>query len=244
MLPDRRTIIAGATALIATLGGIAGAHAQTKPITLTVHHFLPPKANAHAKMIAPWAKRVEEASKGRIKIEIFPAMAMGGKPPELYNQVRDGAADIVWTLLGYTPGVFPRSEVFELPLVHAGSARATTIALNASLAMLADDFKDVKVIFLHSHDGNLIQSSSKPIRTFEDAARMKLRTRSRTGAWVLEAWKAEPVGMPIPELAQAMAKGGVGGALTTYEIVPAVKLHEFNKSVTLTYKNDKWSYDF
>ena len=66
-------------------------------------------------------------------IEIAPSMAMGGKPNELYGQVRDGAADIVWTLLGYTPGVFPRSEVFELPLVHAGSATDTTIALNASL---------------------------------------------------------------------------------------------------------------
>ena len=62
-----------------------------------------------------------------IKVEIFPAMSMGGKPGELYSQVRDGTADIVWTLLGYTPGVFPRTEVFELPTVHRGSAALLTL---------------------------------------------------------------------------------------------------------------------
>ena len=157
---------------------------------------------------------------------------MGGKPGELYGQVRDGTADIVWTLLGYTPGVFPRSEVFELPLVHAGSATDTTIALNASLDMLAEDFSDIHVLFLHSHDGNLIHSASKPVRAFDDVAGMKLRTPGRTGAWVIEGMNAEPVGLPVPALPEAMSKGVVDGALTTYEIVPALKLQELDKYTT------------
>ena len=44
-------------------------------------------------------------------------MQLGGTPPQLYDQARDGVADIVWTLPGYTPGRFPRIEVFELPFV-------------------------------------------------------------------------------------------------------------------------------
>lgn len=212
--------------------GLMSRAAMAAEITLTVHHFLPPKANAHSEMIKPWADRIKEQSNGRIEIEIFPAMSMGGKPPQLYGQVRDGLADIVWTLLGYTPGVFPRSEVFELPLVHGGSAKATTIALNASYDLLAEDFKDVHVLFLHSHDGNLIHSATRPVRTFADVSGLKLRTPSRTGAWLLEAWNAEPVGLPVPALPEAMAKGVVDGALTTYEIVPALKLQELDKYVT------------
>ena len=73
--------------------------AEAAEVTLTVHHFLSPKSPAHKSFIAPWAKRVEEQSNGRIKVEIFPSMSLGGKPPELYRQVRDGAADIVWTLI-------------------------------------------------------------------------------------------------------------------------------------------------
>lgn len=219
---------------------LAAGPALAQDVTLTVHHFLPAQANAHVEMIQPWAERVEAQSGGRIAVEIFPAMSMGGRPPELHSQVRDGVADIVWTLLGYTPGVFPRSEVFELPLVHRGSAVATTIALNASLAMLADDFADVHILFLHANDGNVIHSATRPVRTLDDVSGMKLRTPSRTGAWLLQAWNAEPVGMPVPELPQALAKGVVDGALTTYEIVPALKLQELDEHVTELPNGDRF----
>ena len=209
-------------------------------VTLTMHHFLPPVASAHKTMLQPWAEKVEADSDGRIAIEIFPAMAMGGKPGELFGQVRDGTADIVWTLLGYTPGVFPRSEVFELPLVHAGSATDTTIALNNAFDMLKDDFKDVHVLFLHSHDGNLIHSAGKPVRSFDDAKGLKLRTPSRTGAWVIDGMGAEPVGMPVPALPEAMSKGVVDGAMTPFEIVRPLKLQELDKSTTVLPNGDRF----
>lgn len=219
----------GSALLITCLSTTA---AFAEEVTLTVHHFLSPKSNAHTKMIQAWADKVAKESNNQLKFELFPAMAMGGKPSELYGQVRDGTADIVWTLLGYTPGVFPRSEVYELPLVHKGSAAATTIALNATMDMLADDFKDIKVLFLHANDGNVIHSATKAVRTFEDAKGMKLRTPSRTGSWVIEGMGAEPVGLPVPELPEAMSKGAIDGALTTLEIVPALKLQELDKYVT------------
>ncbi|MGB0658973.1 MAG: TRAP transporter substrate-binding protein [Mangrovicoccus sp.] len=222
------------TALLGTLASCAlcAGSANAADVTLLMHHFLSPAANAHKLMLQGWADDVTAQSEGRIEIQIFPAMSMGGKPGELYSQVRDGSADIVWTLLGYTPGVFPRTEVFELPTVHRGSAAATTQALNASIDMLAEDFKDVHVLFLHTHDGNLIHSATKPVESFDDVAGMKLRTPGRTGAWVIEGMEAEPVAMPVPALPEAMSKGVVDGALTTYEIVPALKLQELDKHVT------------
>lgn len=218
--------------LLGTLAAAAilsATSAMAQDVTLIMHHFLPPVSNAHKVMLEPWAEKVEAESGGRIDIQIYPSMSMGGKPSELYGQVRDGTADIVWTLLGYTPGVFPRTEVFELPLVHKGSARDTTIALNVSLKLLADDFSDIHVLFLHANDGNLIHSASKPITTFEDVAGMKLRTPGRSGAWTIEAMGAEPVSLPVPAVPEAMAKGVIDGALTTYEIVPALKLQELEK---------------
>ncbi|MEM8837163.1 MAG: TRAP transporter substrate-binding protein [Pseudomonadota bacterium] len=230
-----KTLLGSLTAL-----AISASASVAQEVTLIMHHFLPPVAAAHKHMLQPWADKVQTESNGRIAIEIFPAMAMGGKPPELYGQVRDGTADIVWTLLGYTPGVFPRSEVFELPLVHAGSATDTTIALNASLELLAEDFKDVHVLFLHSHDGNLIHSATTPVRTLDDASGLKLRTPSRTGAWVIDGIGAEPVGMPVPTLPEAMAKGVVDGALIPLEIVPPLKLHELDKFTTELPKGDRF----
>lgn len=231
-MPRSRMAAFVATAATAVMVAGAAVSARAQDVTLTVHHFLPPKANVHTKMIQGWADRVTKQSGGRIAFQIFPAMSMGGKAPEIYSQVRDGVIDIGWAVLGFTPGVFPRSEVFELPLVHAGSARDTTIALNASLDLLAEDFKDVHVLFLHSHDGNVLHSATGKVDSFEAMKGLKLRTPSRTGAWVIEAMGAEPVGLPIPSLPEAMAKGIVDGALTTYEIVPALKLQELDKYVT------------
>ncbi|WP_417768066.1 TRAP transporter substrate-binding protein [Stappia sp.] len=206
--------------------------AAAQDVTLTIHHFLPATGDAHVRMIQPWADKVAKESDGRIAFEIFPSMSMGGKATDLYTQARDGVADVVWTALGYTPGVFPRSEVFELPLVHRGSAEATSVALNKSFDLLEEDFRNLKIIFLHAHDGNLIHSATRPVRSFEDVKGLKLRTPSRTGAWLLEEWGAEPVGMPVPDLPQAMSKGVVDGALTTYEIVPVINLQEMDKFVS------------
>ena len=68
-------------------------------------------------MLAPWVKKVEADFQGKIKIDIFPSMQLGGTPPQLYDQARDGVVDIVWTLPGSTPGRFPTSEVIELPFI-------------------------------------------------------------------------------------------------------------------------------
>ncbi len=216
-------------ALAAAMIATPFAAATAQDVTLTVHHFLSPKSLTHAKFITPWAKRVEEESKGRIKIEIFPAMAMGGKPPELYRQVRDGAADIVWTLTGYTPGVFPRSEVFELFGVHKGSAAATTLAIQDTFDLLKDDFKDIKPILVHTHAGNALHLTGGCVDGIAGLKGRKLRTPSRTGGWMISSWGAEPVGMPVPALPQALSKNAIDGALIPFEIVPPLKVHELTK---------------
>lgn len=210
----------------ALIGTCLALPAAAQEVTLTVQHFLSPKSATQTRLIEPWAKRIEEASQGRIKIEIFPAMALGGKPPELYRQVRDGVVDVVWTLPGYTPGVFPRVEVFELPEVHRGSALQTTLAMQDLMPVLGEDFRDVHPLLVHSHAGNALHMVAGPIASAADLAGKKLRTPSRTGAWMIEAWGAEPVGMPVPDLPQALSKGVVDGALVPFEIMPPLKLQE------------------
>ncbi|MAL80309.1 MAG: C4-dicarboxylate ABC transporter substrate-binding protein [Sneathiella sp.] len=214
--------------------------AQAAEVTLTVHHFLSPKAPAQTKMLEPWAQRVSEASNGRIEVKIFPSMSLGGKPPELYQQVRDGVVDIVWTLPGYTPGVFPRTEVFELPTVHKGDARATNAAIQEIFPMIAEDFKDVKPLLVHVHAGNALHTTSKKVTSLADVKGMKIRTPSRTGGWILEEWSADPVGMPLPDLPQSLSKGVVEGALVPFEIFPPMKLAELTKYSLVGGNNERF----
>ena len=200
-------------------------------ITLKLHHFLPPKAPAHTQMLAPWAADVEKASGGKVKIELFPAMALGGKPPELINQVRDGVVDIVWTVNGYTAGLFPRSEVFELPFVHTNNATATNLAMREMFlnGTIAEDYRSVKVMFLHVHAGQAIHMAEKEVRTPDDLKGMKMRIPTRTGAWIIEALGAAPAAMPVPALPQALSKKVVDGAFIPWEIIPPLKLQDVTK---------------
>ena len=84
--------------------------AFAQEVTLRIHQMLPAQATIPAKAIAPWAATVQEESGGRIKVELYPAMQLGGAPPELYDQAKDGVVDLIWTVLGYTPGRFPKSR--------------------------------------------------------------------------------------------------------------------------------------
>lgn len=215
-----------ASAMMVTSSFLGATAALADEFKFSIHHFLSPKSTTHVDMIQPWVSRIEEASKGRIQFEIFPAMALGGKPPELYSQVRDGVADVIWTLPGYTPGVFPRLEVFELPNVHTGSAVATNAAIQSLLPELGEDLKDIHPLLVHTHSGNALHLVSKDVKSFSDVAGLKVRSPSRTGAWMLESWGAEPVGMPVPALPQALAKKTVDGGLVPFEIAIPLKLAE------------------
>lgn len=223
--------IKSTVAALAFIGSCSMAHAAD--VTLTLSHFMSPKSPPHVKFLEPWANKIAEESKGRIDVKIFPSMTLGGKPPELYSQVRDGSSDIILTITGYTPGVFPRSEVFELPTVHNNSALSTTKAITNNFDLVSEDYKKVHPLLVFANAGNAIHTVDGCITGPDDLKGKKIRTPSRTGGWLIEAWGADPVGMPVPDLPQALSKGTVNGALVPFEIMPPYKLHELtNCSVT------------
>jgi len=226
----RRMKSLGLMALGAATGMILSGQASAAEITLKLHHFLGPKAPSHSKMLVPWVERIEKASGGRVDIEIYPSMSLGGKPPQLPRQVRDGIVDMAWFVNGYAGGLFPRTEVFELPGVHQGSSAATNMAMGELYKEhLAKEYKGLKPLFLHVHGGQAMHMVDKEVRTPADLAGLKIRIPSRTGAWVLEAIGATPVKTSVPELPLALSKKVVDGALIPFEIIPPLKIQEQTK---------------
>ncbi len=104
---------------------------------------------------------------------------------------------------------------------------ATNLAMRAMFEThLADDYAGLEVMFLHVHAGNGLQMVDADIQLIDDLAGLRLRTPSRSGAWVIEALGATPVAMPVPDLPQALARGVIDGALIPWEIIPALRLQE------------------
>ena len=78
-------------------------------------------------MLKTWCDNIAKDSANRLQCQIYPAMQLGGTPVQLYDQVKDGVVDVMWTLPGNTAGRFPRVEVFELPFMM-NNAEATSKA--------------------------------------------------------------------------------------------------------------------
>lgn len=225
---SRRNALAAAGSMLASPFVLTGARAQAA-VTLKLHHFLPPVSNGQAKMLGPWAKKVEEDSKGRIKIDIYPSMQLGGTPPQLYDQVRDGVVDIVWTLPGSTPGRFPTTEVMELPFIGAEKGIINAKAgQEIADKFLKDEVKDIKLLSYWAHDAGHIHAN-KPIRTMDDLKGVKLRNPTRLAGEALKALGATSVGMPIPQVPESLAQKVIDGAVVPWEVVPAIKVQELVK---------------
>jgi TRAP-type C4-dicarboxylate transport system substrate-binding protein len=230
MTLNRRTVLMGMGGAVAAPHVITSARAQTPAVTLKMHHFLPPVSNAHAKLLAPWAKKVEADSQGKIKIDIFPSMQLGGTPPQLFDQARDGVVDIAWTLPGSTPGRFPSTEVMELPFIAAqrGIVNAHAAQEFADTFIKDSETKDVKLLAFWAHDAGHIHAN-KQVKTMDDLKGLRLRNPTRLAGEALKALGATSVGMPVPQVPQSLAQKVIDGAVIPWEVVPAVKVHELVK---------------
>jgi TRAP-type C4-dicarboxylate transport system substrate-binding protein len=151
-------------------------------------------------------------------------MQLGGKPPQLIDQVRDGIVDIVWTLPGYTPGRFTKTEAFELPFMHRDTA-STNKALTEFLETNGDEFSDYHVIAMFVHAGQLFHSI-KPIHAAADLEGQKIRTPTRTGGWMIEAMGATPIGAPVPKIPELLSKGVVDSVMIPFEVTLPLKVNE------------------
>ena len=222
---NRKGFLNMAAAAALALGFGSGSVAAQE-VTLTLHQFLPPQANVPKLILDVWADNVEEASGGRIKIDRFPSMQLGGRPPELMDQAMDGVADIVWTVVGYTPGRFPRTEVFELPFMMT-NARATSRAYWEMFEkhMRDNDFKDVKILGTWVHGPGIIHAN-KEVRAPSDMQGLKVRGGSRLVNSLLEKVGAEPVGMPVPAVPEGLSKGVIDGTTIPWEVTAALKISE------------------
>jgi len=203
----------------------------SQEVTLRVHSFLPPVANPMKHWVTPWAQKVEKESNGRIKVQVFPSMQLGGKAEQMLTQVRDGVVDVAWTLPGFTPGVMPKLEIFELPFLHR-STNATVRSLQEYVPKhMKKEFEPYHILLVHCHAGALFMTKD-PINKVEDFKGMKLRSYSRTNAWILEALGAAPLQVALPELAPMLSKGTVTGSILPYEIAPSVKMQDLTDYFT------------
>jgi TRAP-type C4-dicarboxylate transport system substrate-binding protein len=229
-MTTRRTVLGIAGAALVAMMTTTSAMAQE--VTLNLHQFLPAQANVPVQVLDVWADKVEADSNGRIEIERYPSMQLGGTPPELMDQAIDGIADIVWTVVGYTPGRYPTTEVFELPFM-VSDARAASYAYWKMFEEHMEDgeFADLKILGTWVHGPGMFHTN-QPVRVPADLEGMKIRGGSRLVNDLLTRVGAEPIGMPVPAVSEALSKGVLDGTTIPWEVTSALKVPELVKNHT------------
>ena len=222
-----RRLALHALLLAGSLAGAASASAQET--ILKVHHFLSATSNIHENLIRPWCVKVNKESAGRLKCQIYPSMQLGGTPPQLFDQARDGVADIVWTVPTYQAGRFTKTEVFELPFMAEHAERTSPALWDYMQKNSLDEYRGVRPLFVHVNDGNLLHMGKATVRKLEDLKGLKIRTPTRLSSHILAALGATPVQMPVPVVPDAISKGVVDGALLPWEVATSLKMQEITK---------------
>ena len=213
-----------ACVLLAPIDGSAA-----EPITLRLHTFSSPNAIAVQEFLEPWAREIETRSNGRVTVQVFPAMQLGGRPADLYGQARDGVVDIVWTLPAYSPGRFPLTQAFELPFVCADAEAASQALTMFHRKWMLDEYGDTHPLVFHTTAPGHIHTVDRQIRTLEDLEGLQVRVASRSDAAMLEALGAIPVGMPITQTYEALSRGVVEGAWIQWSVLRPYRLQEVTR---------------
>lgn len=197
---------------------------------LKLADFQPPTHFVVEKVYAPFADSISKATNGDVTVKVFMGGELGPGPAEQYNRVVDGVTDIAFSLPGYTASSFPMTLLTELPGVI--DAETGTERVLANLDMLGNEYRRVVLVGLWNNAPNLLLMAEKPVRGLGDLEGLKIRVPSRNAGLIVQAWGANPVSMPAPEIYNAMQTGVIDGAMIDATALGAFKLGEVTRYVT------------
>ncbi|GAA0315485.1 TRAP transporter substrate-binding protein [Psychrobacter aestuarii] len=212
--------------------GDTAATDSTETTTLRFSHFWPATAATHTEIFEPWAKKIEEESGGRLKVEIYPSATLS-KPDATYDAAAKGTVDIGSQLQGYTNGRFPLTQVAELP----GLSNSAT-QMNCMLQTLYDDgviakeYEDTHLLFMMGTGPGGIHTIDKAIRAPEDLKGLRIRRPSAIAGEIIEAAGGTPVGLPATDIYTSLQRGVLDGLSLPWDATGSFRLIELTNTHT------------
>lgn len=237
----------------AVAASLAVPAAAADKLVLRYSQWLPVGHWSQGKLLHPWFKDVAKATGGRVVIQ--PTAKALGAPPRHNQLVVDGIADVGYIVHGYTPGVFPLSEMVELPFLTK-SAEANSVAYWRTFKKVfepAGMHKDSHVLTLFLHVPGHIYNNKRQVKTLADLNGLKLRIPNSVTSDALKMLGAVPMAAPVTKLRDGLAKGVFDGTAFTAEALDAFRITKFikyatnipgglyNLSFALTVNRDKWN---
>ncbi|MGD9863264.1 MAG: TRAP transporter substrate-binding protein DctP [Pseudodonghicola sp.] len=222
---NRRSFISAGLALGAgTLAAPGLLRAQT-PTKLRFANFAGPTSFLSTGIFRPWFDRIEAASEGTLKIEMYDGGSLAAAK-DVYDAVRKGIADMGWGVTSYTPGRFNAATVVELPFEAASCAAASAGLWAAYEADLLDGFKGAEILAVMSSGIQLVHGTHD-IKMPADLAGERVRAAGAAAARMWEAFGAIPVALPVPDIAENLSKNTLAGSMNDWNALQTWGIMEF-----------------
>ncbi len=207
---------------------IPGAFAQVKPAEFSYSIFFP-ATHKHTVLAGQWAKEIEKRTGGRVKITLFPGGTLT-PAPTCYDGVVKGISDIGMSVLAYTKGKFPLTEVIDLPLGYTDGKAATQLINRYFAKFRPREFDEVKILYLHAHGPGILHTK-KAVSKLEEMKGMRIRCTG-TVTEIVKALGGVPMSMPMGETYDALNRGMVEGSMAPIESLEGWKWGEVVKFTT------------
>lgn len=235
------------------LGALLGSlSAQAQTTVLKYSNWLPPGQAMRVEVIEPWIAEVEKITQGRVKIETAPKVI--GSVPAQFDVARDGQADLVVFIPGYTPNRFDILEVAQLPFMSDDPQAYAPVVDRFYRKTLApyNEFKGVHPLSVFVVSPGQLFNSKRSLRTVADFKGLKIRSPQPSATQALSLLGAVPVNKPVSEAYELLSSGVLDGTFLPTESVPAFKLTElvpfanivpgaiYNTVLVLGINEDKW----
>jgi len=226
-MKSTRNLLVGAALSAAIALGVANdAEARTK---LKLSHYLPSVHGIHTDFIVPWTEQVSQCSGGEVEFEVFAAGTQLGNVARQQEQVVAGVVDIAHGLHGIPRGRFPRTSLIDMPFLTDDAGAATHALWQLLPNVLAEEYKGLKVLALHAHNGGLLHTTQKKVETMEDMKGLRLRTPSPAVSDMLSFLGATPQGLPPGEVYENLQRGVLDGTVFPWDPVKSFGLNEVLK---------------
>jgi len=224
-------VLLGSICLVSMLA--APSLAQVIKLTLADQNAEMGWGPVHA--LQPWVKKVEEATKGRVKIEIYPGQTLV-KGPDIWNAVKTGMADMGWCFHGYWADMTPLSDVITLPFFPFKTAEKGSEVLwklYEKFPSIQQEYKDVQPLTLWASSPYFLITTKKQVKTMEDLKGMKIRVVGGPPTEQMKALGAVPTLIPMPDTYLSMDRGVIDGMGAPWEAIHGFRLYEIVKYYTI-----------
>ena len=202
---------------------------SAEPIKLSYANF-PPAPTFPCVQMERWKKEVEKRTNGKVSVNTYPGGTLLGAK-NMMDGVIAGQADIGCLCMAYQPGRFIVTNATALPVGFPNATVASLALLDIYEKYKPKEFAEVKVLTMFTCAPANIYAK-KPVRNLEELKGLEIRA-SGGAAQALAALGATPVGMPQPEVPEALQKGVVQGAASSLEALMDFKYAELCRYVTM-----------